>query len=122
MTEYWNDTFDERLEEAYAQDLAILTGLVDVAGRVTAAELENLPHTHYVKAVVKYGNVDDGFGVAIGPGDVPPLSTESVALEVRMLVEALPGRQFEGALRRQAPARRGGAISRIDAHGRTVRF
>lgn len=122
MTEYWNDTFAERLEDDYAQDLAILTGRVVITTRITAAELKGLPHTDYVKAFVEYGNPEDGYVVAIVPGKVAPLSTESVARDVRALVEALPDRQFEDALRRQAPARLGGAFSRISAAGRTVGF
>lgn len=122
MTDYWNDTFDERLEEAYAEDVTVLTGRVVITTRITAAELQGLPRTDYVKAYVEYGNPDDGYVVAIVPGDQPPLSTMSVADEVRALVEALPDRQFEGVLTRQAPARRGGAFSTITASGRTVRF
>lgn len=122
MTEYWNDTFDERLEDAYAQDLAILTGRVVITTRIAAAELQGLPHTDYVKPFVEYGNPEDGYVVAIVPGDVPPLSTESVAREMWELVAALPNRQFEGVLRRQAPAQHGGAFSRISASGRSVGF
>lgn len=122
MTEYWNDTFDERLEDAYARDLAILAGRVDITTRVSAAELEGLPQTSYVEVVTEHGSSEQGFGAAIVPGEQPPLSTESVAREMRELVAALPNHEFEGVLRRQAPARFGGAFSRINAYGRTVRF
>lgn len=120
MTEFWNDTFAERIDDTYAEDVAVLTGRIVITTRITAAELQCLPRTDYVKAYVEYGNPDDGYVVAIVPGAQPPLSTMSVANEVRTLVEALPDRQFEGFLRRQAPARRGGAFSRINASGRSV--
>lgn len=122
MTEYWTEAFVERLDDTYAEDVAALTGRVVISTRITAAELQGLPRTDYVEAFVEYGNPEDGYVVAIVPGKVAPLSTESVAREVRALVEALPDRQFEGALRRQAPAQRGGSFSRISVAGRTVGF
>lgn len=122
MTEYWTETFVERLDDTYAEDVATLTGRVVITTRITAAELQGLPRTDYVEAFVEYGNPEDGYVVAIVPGKVAPLSTESVAREVRGLVEVLPDRQFEGVLRRQAPTRFGGAFSRISASGRAVRF
>lgn len=122
MTEYWNDTFDERLDETYAEDVATLTGRVDITSYVASAELENLPQTQYVKAVAEYGNSSNGFGVAILPGAVPPLSTMSVATELRVLIEALPNHDFSGALLRTAAAKYGYGRSRINVFERTVRF
>lgn len=121
MTEQRNDA-ERSLEDAYTQDLAILVGRINVTGRVSAVALENLPPTDYVEVVAEYGHDDVGFGVAILPGEAPPLSTAAVADQVRVLIEALPGHEFEGVLTRQAPARRGGAFSRICALGRTVGY
>jgi hypothetical protein len=121
MAEYWNETFTERLDDTYSQGTATLTGRVDITTRVTSAELESLPQTEYVKVVVECGSARSGFGVTILPGDEPPLSTMSVADEMRALVDALPNHEFEGVLRRQAPERRGGAFSQISAFGRTVK-
>lgn len=107
-------------KHACAQDPATLTGRVDITSYVSAAELENLPQ--YVKAVVEYGNADNGFGVAILPGDEPPLSTMPVAEEVRALIEALGDHDFSGALVRTAAAKHGYARSRICVFGRSVRY
>lgn len=94
---------------------ATLLGRIMITGRSKAADL-NVPAFQYIKVA------DDGYGAVVISSGEPPLSTESVAREVRALIEALPGHEFKGALIRRASGRFGGARSRIEVSGRDVKF
>lgn len=93
---------------------ATLAGSVVIEPAAGRDDLDRVPVTSYVQV-----NRD---GTAIVPTDVPPLSTESVAREVRALIEALPSFEFDGVLVRTAGSKYGSARSRISVTDSIVRF
>lgn len=93
---------------------ATLTGVITIRPGADADDLDRIPETNYVQV-----NRD---GTAIVPTDVPPLSTESVAREVRTLIDVLPSFEFNGVLIRTAAPGFGSARSRIVVTDSVVRF
>lgn len=84
---------------------AALTGAITIHPGAGTDDLDRIPETNYVQVSPD--------GTAIVPGDQPPLSTLSVVLEVRALIEALHGFEFDGVLVRTAASKYGSARSRI---------
>jgi len=95
---------------------ATLGGTIFIEPNITDDEVNLAPQTLYVRLIA----TDDGSGIIAG--DWPPLSTESVAREVRALIEALPGFVFNGFLVRTAASKYGSARSRIVVRDSVVRF
>jgi hypothetical protein len=93
---------------------ATLTGSITIEPAVEIDDLDRIPETSYVQV-----NHD---GMAIVPSGEVPLSTESVAREVRALIEALRGFEFDGVLVRTAASKYGSARSRIVVTDSVVRF
>lgn len=93
---------------------ATLAGSIAIEPAAARDDLDRVPETSYVQV--------SRDGTAIVPSDNAPLSTESVAREVRTLIGALRGFEFNGALIRTAAAKYGSGRSRIDVTDSVVRF
>jgi len=93
---------------------ATLTGTITIHPAAGTDDLDRIPETSYVRV-----NHD---GTAIVPSGEAPLSTESVAREVRALIEALHGFEFDGILIQTAASKYGSARSRIVVTDLVVRF
>jgi len=93
---------------------ATLIGHIAISPAAGRDDLDRIPDTSYVRV--------SRDGTAIVPGNNPPLSTLSVVLEVRALIEALSSFEFNGSLIRTAASKYGSARSRISVTNSIVSF